>query len=573
MSFSAVAAGGGAGLFGGAHSGSGGGGGGGRGDAALSAAMVAGSFDDDFPALSSSSSSAHAGSASSGLNTPSGIAPSRQVTAAFLAGGGGGGGGGPMPMASSQLSRLFQQQQQPQSSQLLQQIQQQHIAFGSTAGLPPKRAAAAAPPLLHNAFSPPGAGGLGVAPGLLQSQAVSLNKAIGNTGGGAFSAGGNLPSAPQSGQAALLVNSALGASAQQPLSLPPGIHAQHAFAVNGGGIGGGFGGGSAAATTPAQPQRSPPSLQAGSGAGGPLSASNASAAGSAGSAATAPPGDRFGLVGLIDVIRMTDPDMNMLALGCDLTTLGLNLNSPDSLCPSFMSAFSDTPMDGAEPHLAVPPCYRLPSETVPFPLSRIPALPDETLFYAFYSFSRDAVQEAAAQELYNRAWRYHKERRIWITKEAPPPAGGADSVSPSASAAPATVAPSVKTALDAVAAAAASNPAAAATAQGQPLVDRGVFIYFDPVLWQKVKSVATVNLDALEERASPISAAAAADGTAATTGRADDTAAENDAAPEPDGAALPAGGAPDDEGKSAPDDGSEAGTGDHEDPQEVDGPL
>jgi CCR4-NOT transcription complex subunit 2 len=39
--------------------------------------------------------------------------------------------------------------------------------------------------------------------------------------------------------------------------------------------------------------------------------------------------DRFGLMGLLGVIRMTDQDLNTLALGCDLTTLGLNLSSTE----------------------------------------------------------------------------------------------------------------------------------------------------------------------------------------------------------------------------------------------------
>ena len=34
----------------------------------------------------------------------------------------------------------------------------------------------------------------------------------------------------------------------------------------------------------------------------------------------------------------------------------------------------------------------------------------ETLFYIFYSMPRDAMQAAAAVELYNRKWRYHKVR-------------------------------------------------------------------------------------------------------------------------------------------------------------------
>lgn len=40
---------------------------------------------------------------------------------------------------------------------------------------------------------------------------------------------------------------------------------------------------------------------------------------------------RYGLLGLLHVIRMTEPDLTMLALGTDLTGLGLNLNSPDPL--------------------------------------------------------------------------------------------------------------------------------------------------------------------------------------------------------------------------------------------------
>ena len=41
-----------------------------------------------------------------------------------------------------------------------------------------------------------------------------------------------------------------------------------------------------------------------------------------------------------------------------------------------------------------------------------------TLFFMFYSSPRDALQEIAAQELWNRNWRYHKDLRLWITKES-----------------------------------------------------------------------------------------------------------------------------------------------------------
>ena len=35
------------------------------------------------------------------------------------------------------------------------------------------------------------------------------------------------------------------------------------------------------------------------------------------------------MLGLLNVIRMTEQDLNVLALGIDLTSLGLNLNSSE----------------------------------------------------------------------------------------------------------------------------------------------------------------------------------------------------------------------------------------------------
>ena len=38
--------------------------------------------------------------------------------------------------------------------------------------------------------------------------------------------------------------------------------------------------------------------------------------------------DRYRLIGLLPIVRNPPPDLKMMALGVDLTTLGLNLNSP-----------------------------------------------------------------------------------------------------------------------------------------------------------------------------------------------------------------------------------------------------
>ncbi|PPR81971.1 hypothetical protein GOBAR_AA38741 [Gossypium barbadense] len=53
--------------------------------------------------------------------------------------------------------------------------------------------------------------------------------------------------------------------------------------------------------------------------------------------------DPFGLLGLQSVIKMTNPDLTSLALGIDLTTLGLNLNSSENLHKTFGSPWSDEP--------------------------------------------------------------------------------------------------------------------------------------------------------------------------------------------------------------------------------------
>ena len=86
-----------------------------------------------------------------------------------------------------------------------------------------------------------------------------------------------------------------------------------------------------------------------SGSGG-LSSSVVGSSGIAGSGGAI--GGDYGLLGLLSVIRMTDADRNRLALGSDLTVLGLNLNSPDVLHSTFGGPFSDKPAT-KEPHYQV----------------------------------------------------------------------------------------------------------------------------------------------------------------------------------------------------------------------------
>jgi CCR4-NOT transcription complex subunit 2 len=65
---------------------------------------------------------------------------------------------------------------------------------------------------------------------------------------------------------------------------------------------------------------------------------------------------KYGLLGLLDVIRMTNADLNTLALGSDLTTLGLNLNSSECLYSTFASPWAEAPIT-REPQFSLPLCY------------------------------------------------------------------------------------------------------------------------------------------------------------------------------------------------------------------------
>lgn len=56
--------------------------------------------------------------------------------------------------------------------------------------------------------------------------------------------------------------------------------------------------------------------------------------------------NQFGMVGLLTFIRAAESDPNLvsLAMGQDLTALGLNLNSTENLYPSFGGPFADQPL-------------------------------------------------------------------------------------------------------------------------------------------------------------------------------------------------------------------------------------
>lgn len=128
--------------------------------------------------------------------------------------------------------------------------------------------------------------------------------------------------------------------------------------------------------------------------------------------------DQFGMIGLLQFIRAAESDSNLmsLALGQDLTALGLNLNQPDNLYSSFAGPWADFQCRPQDIDYHVPPEY-LVNAGIKDKLAtiKLAKYKDELLFYLFYTYVGDYMQICAAAELYERDWRYHVDEKVWLT--------------------------------------------------------------------------------------------------------------------------------------------------------------
>uniref|UniRef100_A0A7E4VXJ5 NOT2_3_5 domain-containing protein n=1 Tax=Panagrellus redivivus TaxID=6233 RepID=A0A7E4VXJ5_PANRE len=182
-----------------------------------------------------------------------------------------------------------------------------------------------------------------------------------------------------------------------------------------------------------------------------------------------PPGmlnDQYGMAGVLTFLRTIDKSQGLvqLALGHDLTNLGLNLNSPErNLYQSFGGPFCDTPARTQDIECAVPEEYRTSHHIKDkLPQLKLSKLGDDTLFFLFYNCPNEAYQMVAAHELYMRDWRYHKTLQAWLTRSA---YGG------------------VK--------------------EQTAIFERGSYNVFDPVQWRKIPKEMTLEYKELEQRPNP----------------------------------------------------------------------
>lgn len=129
----------------------------------------------------------------------------------------------------------------------------------------------------------------------------------------------------------------------------------------------------------------------------------------------------WGLLGLLNVIQMSSADLNTMALGTDLTTLGLNLNSTEPLYSTFASPWASKPCQ-REPEFSLPMCYYMLAPTLK--TGHFQKFQLETLFYIFYMLPKDTMQAVAASELHSRDWKFHSELGMWFCKQPESGKGG-----------------------------------------------------------------------------------------------------------------------------------------------------
>ncbi|OBT66226.1 hypothetical protein VE03_04383 [Pseudogymnoascus sp. 23342-1-I1] len=125
--------------------------------------------------------------------------------------------------------------------------------------------------------------------------------------------------------------------------------------------------------------------------------------------------DRYGLKGLIEMLKGPFPDQAALITGVDIAALGFDLNTTERLSETIWSPWDDVPARPDIPQHTIPDCYQV--HNVQPIENKLSNFSDETLMFMFYNNPQDIQQMIAAQELTNRNWRYHKKLSMWLTKD------------------------------------------------------------------------------------------------------------------------------------------------------------
>lgn len=155
--------------------------------------------------------------------------------------------------------------------------------------------------------------------------------------------------------------------------------------------------------------------------------------------------DFGGLKPLLRVLDAKDgAERQSALLGSDLSQAPLLAGPSTRLAADLASPWQELTKQAVVPDFKLPTCYSI--ATVVPQQQKLQNFDEGALFYIFYTMPRDAMQEAAAVELTNRSWRYHKELKMWLTKDPM------------------------------------SEPVQTGAQE-----ESGMYIFFDPTSWKKVK--------------------------------------------------------------------------------------
>ncbi|MES1902496.1 MAG: CCR4-NOT transcription complex subunit 2 [Paramarteilia canceri] len=152
-------------------------------------------------------------------------------------------------------------------------------------------------------------------------------------------------------------------------------------------------------------------------------------------------GPDFGMRGLMAQIKQANPSMSsncqgeglgissnpviapsssnqfIFSPGIELTSLGVNLDLTNAMHESFPSPFihhcsMELPFDAlTPPEYAVDAFLKDAMHRL-----KVERLPDETLFFLFYTKPGDYLQLVASTALHKHGWMFHKKEKLWFKK-------------------------------------------------------------------------------------------------------------------------------------------------------------
>lgn len=132
--------------------------------------------------------------------------------------------------------------------------------------------------------------------------------------------------------------------------------------------------------------------------------------------------DKYGMLGLLSLIRSNE-NLSLLALGCDLTRLGLDMSASGDIYDTLNSPW-DRGLQRKNEEYRLPQCYYISPPALKTAFFQ--KFTDMTLFYIFYHFLtrptdqphqqlRESLVKFAFQELVQRGWQHQSANNVWVT--------------------------------------------------------------------------------------------------------------------------------------------------------------